>query len=602
MVKQLRLRAPIREDQTLLSYVGQLARINLQTSTEDFCQDMGTTLQKVAVGDPDAIKRIALVSATDEDVIDRAAFSAKGRSSTFRGQTVTLQVRAQKVRFCPDCLEEDVSRAKEEGARRPNLYAYGRPQWHISQYRTCVKHGIQLAMVDANRGLRRHDFARAALPLLDHLDDIASNLVRRPANAFERHLEDRILHGGNGAPVGLGFSVTARLCEMLGAVSLFGKWPAHLGFNDETWHRAGAAGFDIAAGGIDSILAFLSDLMGQDERDSRNGPHKDFGIIYRWLEATRDEEMEALVEPIRDHIEEHYPIEAGKQVLGRYVRQRRMHSITSASVQYGLLTSVLRPQLVAAGVVEDDRGKSDNHMLFPAAPNQLLLERLSRGISEMHARERINCERQNFPRLVSAGIISPIVTVKSGYPLFDTVDLDSLVERMFAEAVPYRTKPDHLETIATARMKCGCGQPEIVQLILDGKLKSVGRIETVPGYASVLVDPVEVAPLVRGEELGGITPTNIVPDLGVHHAGVVAMLDVHLPTVERMHPKRRCWHKVVDDAEYAAFKAKYVSLRDLAQEAGVHAKAMQAQLRNQGILHEPGFPPAVYLYLRSRLE
>lgn len=604
MVTRLRLRTEIRDDQTLASYVGELARMNLQPSTDDFCRDMGTTLQDVATGQPRAIERIALVSGCEPDAIARAAFTTRNRSLVFRGQTLTLQVRSPRsIRFCPECLKDDVARAAADGARRPKHHAYGRPQWLVTQYRTCTRHGIQLAAVTTDRNHRRHDFTGAVMPLLERLDEIGADLVRRPASDFERHLEGRILEGGDGAPVGFGFSITARLCEMLGAVSLFGRWARHLGFDDATWQQAGAAGFEIAKGGIGDILAFLKGLRKPGARDSRDGPHNDWGIVYNWLDDTRDEEIEPLLEPIRDHIEENYPVAAGKRVLGRYVKERKMHSIWTASVEHGVLGTVLRQQLAAAGVVEDDPDKFDNHLLFPAPENRVLLEKLSRGISQLHARERINCERQNFPRLVDAGILSPIVAgVTSGFPLFDTADLDAFLEQLLERAVSYATKPDHLETLANARMRCVCGQPEIVKLILNGTLQSVGRLESVQGYASVLVDPNEVTPLVRGKELGGISPSDIISDLGIHNAGVVAMLDVHLPTVERMHPKRRCLQKVVDDAVYAEFKAKYASLRDLAREAGVNVRTCKAQLRDRGILPEPGFPPAVHLYLRSKLD
>lgn len=279
-----------------------------------------------------------------------------------------------------------------------------------------------------------------------------------------------------------------------------------------------------------------------------------------------------------------------------------MHSICSASVEYGLHAQVLRIQLAAAGVIENDPESFDNHILFPAASNRDLLERLSRGVSALHARERINCERQVFAPLVKAGILFPIVEVPSGYPLFDTADLDAFIAGLLAKAVPHAAKPAGLETIATARMKVGCSQPEIVKLIQAGRLTTVGRLETESGYVSVLVDPVELVPLVRGAELGGIIVTHIAADLGIPHAGLVKMLNVHLPTEWRRHPRRRCLQQVVDDAIYAKFKAKYVSLRDLSRAAGLNARKYAVLLRNRGIVPEPRFPPHVHLYAISKLE
>ena len=601
MVRQLRLTRSIRPDQTLLSYVGELALMNLQPTTSDFCLDMGTNLGALAMGEAAAIERIAFVSRNEVEAIDRAAVKRKGRALTLRGQTLTLQVRSpQAIRFCPDCLQGDVAQAAADGARRPQHHAYGRPQWLVTQYRTCVKHGLQLASIPSDQRTNlRHDFAGSVLPLLDRLGELGADLARRPASDFETRLEERLLGFADGE---LGFSVLARFCEVLGAVALHGRRPPHLGFDDDAWWEAGAAGFAIVDRGIDHVLEFLGDLRKPEERDSRDGPHNDWGIVHDWLEDTRDEEIEPLLERVRDHIEATYPTAPGKMVLGRFVKERKVHSVWTAAKEYGLLGSVLRPQLVGASVVPDHPDAFDNHLLFPAAPHRPLLEKLSRGISALHAQQRINCERQVFGPLVEAGILKPIVAVKSGFPLFDTADLDAFVERLLNGATPHKTKPDEMETIAKARMKASCSQPAIVKLILDGRLKSVGRLEGEGGFAAVLVDPLEVAPLVRGEELGGTTANDIVGDLGIHFAGVVEILEVHLPTVERMHPTRRCLQRVVDDKVYAAFRAKYVSLRDLALEAGVHSRTKMVELRKRGIHPEPGFPDRVHLYLRSRLE
>lgn len=597
---RLRLTTPIRPDQTLLSYVGELALMNLQPSTADFCLDMGTNLHALAMGEAAAIERIAFVSRNDAEEINRAAFKRKGRALTFRGQTLTLQARSpQVIRFCPECLKDDVAQAAADGVRRPQHHGYGRPQWLVTQYRTCVKHGLQLASIPTDQTNMRHDFAGSVLPLFDRLGELGADLARRPASDFERYLEERLLNGDDGE---LGFSVAARFCEVLGAVALYGRRPPHLGFDDATWQQASAAGFGIVDRGIDHVFEFLGSMRKPKERDSRDGPHNDWGIVHDWMEDTRDEDIEPLLEQVRDHIEATYPTAPGKMVLGRFVKERKVHSVWTAAKEYGLLGSVLRPQLVGAGVVPDDPDAYDNHLTFPAAPHRPLLEKLSRGVSALHAQQRINCERQNFSPLVEAGILRPIVEVKSGFPLFDTADLDGFVGKLLDGATPYKVKPDGLETLATTRMKCGCGQPEIVRLILDGALRSVGRLETVQGYASVLVDPAEVAPLVRGRDLGGVTANDIVGDLGVPYAGVVDMLEVHLPTVERMHPKRRCPQRVVDDAVYAAFKSRYVSLRDLARTAGIHVTTQMVQLRERGIRPEPGFPPRVHLYLRSKLE
>jgi len=54
---------------------------------------------------------------------------------------------------------------------------------------------------------------------------------------------------------------------------------------------------------------------------------------------------------------------------------------------------VLPIQLAAAGVIENGPDRFDKHILFPAALNCFLLEGLSRGVSVLLARQRINFDR-----------------------------------------------------------------------------------------------------------------------------------------------------------------------------------------------------------------
>jgi hypothetical protein len=599
MVMKLRLTAPLREDQTLASYVGTLAAINFQPDTDDFCRDMGTNLVHVANGHGEAIARIAQVSGVDADLVERAAFRrTHNRALVHRGQTLTLHARTpMTVKFCPSCLLT----VPPDWHHDPQHAVYGRTHWMAWQYRTCTQHCIQLASISTRSHGRQHDFMGAILPLLDVLPDMAATLVQRDSTGLDAYVERRLNGRSQEYLDGFGFSVAVRLCDMLGAVALFGRWPPHLGFDDQQWHLAGGTGYDIASKGADAIRDFLSGLKKTANRDSREGPHADWGILYNWMQDTRDPEIEPLLELARDHIESSYPIAAGQRVLGRKTKERRMHSVWSASLEHKIHVDVVRSQLSAAGVIIDDSGRYDNQILFPAPENRPLLESLARGVSALHAREYINCERQVFPVLVAAGILSPIVPVDVGYPLFDTEALDRFIAALMANCVTYDTKPADLETIATARMKVGCSQAEIVELILQGRLKRLGKLGGVAGYASVLVDPAEVAPLVRGEELGGIVVTHITTDLGIPHAGLVKMLDKQLPTSWRMHPKRRCLQQVVDQAVYDEFKSEYVSLRDLSRAAGVNHRQFQAKLRHRGIQPEPGFPAGVHLYRRSTL-
>jgi hypothetical protein len=603
MVNLLRLLVDIQSDETFESYVCRLGSINFQPSGDDFSRDMSTTLHSVAAGAADAIRRISAVSGVGQDVLRRSAFVRNpDRSRCYRGQKLTLHARAPALhRFCPACLQEDIEKAVAAGSRRPHAHCYGRAHWHVKQYRTCVRHGIRMSELTSVASSRQYDLIGAVEPLLTELPSLAAGPEQRTANGLERYIERRFHEESHEYLDRFGFSVCARFCEMLGAVAVYGPWPPHLGFTDEHWHAAGAAGYEIASRGDRAIRGFLFGLKNKDKRDSRDGPHADWGILYNWLEDTRDRDIEPLLELARDVAQSIYPIPAGRKLLHAKVAERRMHSVWSASIEHGIHVDVLRSQLSVAGAIDPQIGQFDNHILFPAALHQELLQRLARGITDLPARTRLNCERQIFPLLVAARIVSPIVDVESGCRLFDPVDLDQFMARMVGGAEPYEKAPEDMVSIAKARMKVGCSQTEIVRLVLDRRLTKLGTLNGRSGYASLLVAPDEIRPLVHTGHLGGIVITDIAKDFGIPHAGLVQLLDLQLPTEHRMHPVRRCMQQLVDQCVYDEFKSKFVSLRDLSRSAGLNAKTVMVQLRSNGILPEEHFPPGVYIYAKAKL-
>ncbi|SMQ68635.1 TniQ protein [Devosia lucknowensis] len=603
MVSRLRITAPIRSDQTLASFAGQLASMNHQPSTEDFCKDMGTTLRKVALGEDDAIARMAEISGNDPDTVALSAFRyASDGSLSFRGQRLTQQSRsARSVRFCARCLCEDIAAAVTAGARHPEHHVYGRPHWLCSQIRTCVRHGVALSAVDARRGDHQYDFAGALRPFLGNLGELDAAAAPARANGLELYLSERFYSQGSAYLDGLGYSVAARFCEVIGSVAKFGPRPLLKGIGEDRWHLGGGEGYAIASRGPDGILPFLSTLKDKDSRDPRDGPHIDWGILHDWLEETRDPELSPLLELARDFIASNYAIAKGRKILGRPAAERKMHSVTSAAIEHGVHAKVLRNQLVQAGVIEDRPEVPENLMLFPAAPNEDLLRRLGRGITAQEARERIDCDRSIFFPFVEAGILAPVVDVDTGYPLYDVEDLERFLDCLVEKAVVYDAVPEGMTGVVEARRRLSCTHAEVANLILDRRLSRVGVLAGRRGYPALLVDPDEIGPMIR-KTFEGVVPNDIIEDFGIAHAALSELLDTRLPTTLEMHPSKKRPQRVVERGVYDAFKSRYVSLRDLARIDGVTSKSKLASLRRRGIGHDPTFPAGAYVYQRDRLD
>jgi len=290
-------------------------------------------------------------------------------------------------------------------------------------------------------------------------------------------------------------------------------------------------------------------------------------------------------------------VEPGLGEVGPILRTL-VHSVTSAAAEHRIHPKVLRNQLVHAGVIEDRPEVPENLILFPAAPNERLLRRLGRGITAQEARERIGCDRSIFFPFVEAGILAPVVDVKSGYPLYDIEDLDRFLDRLVEKAVVYEAVPEEMTGVVEARRRLSCTHVEVAKLVLEDRLSRVGVLAGSRGYPDVLVDPGEIAPMIR-KRLEGVVANDIIEDFGIPHAALSELLDTRLPTTLEMHPVKKRPQRVVERGVYDEFKSRYVSLRDLARIDGVTSKSKLADLRRRGIAHDPTFPDGAYVYPRA---
>lgn len=603
MVTTLRLRMPLHSDETFSSFVEGLAMRNLQPSVRNFCADFRLSFRDVCVGEDRAVAKIAQLSGIDEASLSKAVFKRQAdRSYRLLGQHFGVPLLLPNTcQYCPACILEDM----ELDLSRPALGPYGRRVWRMRPYRTCHHHGIELQRIECGRGYGSHSLREIVAPLLSSMATIGQAALRRPATPLEVYIAQRL--AGEAGPAWLdelGFTVAVRLVELVGTVELFGPAARHWEHTEEQFRQAGKVGFEIVRHGPDAFRSFLSKLQATvEDRDSRDRGGKEFGLIYDWLWDNKHPETQPVRDLVCDHLENTTAIAAGRKILRRVVAERKLHSVWSASLEHGIHVKALRAQLVGARIVEDKPEAFDNHLLFPAKPHQLLLERLGRGITALYARQRIGCERQVFKPIVAAGLIKPIVESDKVIPMFDPVDLDHFVERLTRSAVTYAEKPAHLSSIASAAKRASCSQPEIASLILEGKLKTVGRLPNVDAFSSLLVDHAEVIPLVQfEEELGGIVVSDICDDFGIPHAAVVKLVDDKvLPSAERRHPRKRRFQRIVLHADYVAFKAKFVSLRDVAKEAGVHGRSMRTQLSKLGIEPYPDLGDKAFMYDRTKM-
>jgi hypothetical protein len=384
-----------------------------------------------------------------------------------------------------------------------------------------------------------------------------------------------------------------QVCEVIGAVAQHGP-KVHLRQLDENamWH-AGAAGYAIASDGEDGIRRFLDDLQTRFHAGRHAwGPKALFGRLYEWLaHETDDPALDPVRDVIRQHVIETMPVGPGDELFSQAIAERRNHSVHSAAQAYGLHPKRLRKVLYDAGYLDDaGMALTDERAMFDATAAEPFLDRLARSVSMKGAETYLNARRPIPQMLRDHGYIRPFVTpgtANLGDYAFDPAELDRFLARLTSNATP---KTDGLTPISRAAKRANCSQMEVVDLLVNDRLTTVGLNPASSGYAAVHVDLEEVRQKVRGPEHGGIKLRDVERRMSWSTSVVKKLIEEGLlPARTAINPKNRCPQTVVDPEDLDTFDAEYVSLQTLAKERGVHFKRMKRELEEAGVLPEPRF-------------
>jgi hypothetical protein len=273
---RLRLSVPLGDGESATSFCSRLAFRNGCDTAREFCLDMGLKFQDIVDGCPQALARLAALGGVTAGVLTR--FSIRRTVGVDRylyaGQTITrIGLRRSRIRFCPACLMEDQRRWPELGAAAP----FGRTDWLLSPIRTCAKHGLPLLeAADNDEWMLLHDFSKALRPHLDNLPQRLHATQAKAPSRLETYLRARLAGAAQSATAWLNalpFYAACRLCEIVGAVDLYGPRVKLSTLTEDQWRAAGGAGFGIAESGeagIRSLLVRLrTSLIGRAILDPR---------------------------------------------------------------------------------------------------------------------------------------------------------------------------------------------------------------------------------------------------------------------------------------------------------------------------------------------
>jgi len=589
-VRPLRHTVPLGVGETPASFASRTAALNGLPARE-FCLDFGTTFQKVVDSEPAAIAIIAAKGGVPAASLAEHAF-IRGEKHRYvhRGEELNRGgLRRQAIAVCPRCLAEDIATSQS----RPSLAPFGRAIWQIAAVKTCAVHGVALSIVVRDPTPSKvHDFAYHVAGVLPGLDRLVDESVERPATRLETYVTGRLnADAGPQLLDRLPLHVAIGACELFGAVATLGRTPDLKRLTDNEWHAAGAAGFEIFAGGEAGVADFLEGLRKSYPYSgaATEGAQAIFGRIYQTLEYGREDPSYDGVRDLVGHfIRTRFPVGPGDVVFGKPVERRTLHSVRTLSAETGLHPKRLRKLLDVAGALpEGSDALADGNCLFDAQRGSTVAkEAAAATLSVVKAGEYLNAPRVQRDMLYRSGLIVPRVRgVEHGAAdQFAPEDLDAFLDRLLDGAEPVEAAGAGEASIPDTAKQCCCASEEVARLVLDRNVVRKWRLAGERGYMSVLVDVEEVRTLVRGPDHGGFTSVALKDRLQTNDRVARALMTQrHLKTITVINPVNRCPTVIVPAEEVKRFEREYVSLFTLAKQQGRHFRKVKQELDAAGI-------------------
>lgn len=573
-------------DELFVSFVSRFARLQGLDGVFDLLRDVNVHAGEFHKGDRDAITKVAAVLNVDPAQALARSFrrvdapTSELLNLTFRERSL---LRGQ-FRVCPACLRADIGPdLSEETALR----AYARTVWSIMPVRVCPIHQMQL--IGPPQSGIMHEFNQTWEPWLSEVLDCELDQPVAGKGLYEKFVACA-LQGDAEKPGWSGqfpLEALGMLSGYLGAAKLYGPGRRPSDCDPSDMSLATDAGFSLLLEGPDAVEALFFDLRTRPGLPQQR-PQGRYGPIYDWLK--RDSGAAPEFDPVRlllrRHIMKTWPLGPGSDVLGDRVKERRLHSILTASAEYELRPSHVR-NLLRDAQLEGTLDLPEFEKVYPAEKVNDILDTVSGSLSTRNAEIQLGMSRTQLETLISAGFLRYSLGGQDARRRFAQKDISEFNDRHREFPVANATGDQWPSlTIAEAARRHGKSVVEIYRLITDGALKRVYRASDLLLFSEIRIDSEELAALMlpdgRDEFMPMVAFTKelaLGPDFirELSAKGYLTIFDVLDERSRR--PKVTMRKKEVND-----FKTTYVSRRGLAQMNGVQVREIQNRVERAGLI------------------
>ncbi|WP_263846640.1 hypothetical protein [Roseobacter sinensis] len=288
-----------------------------------------------------------------------------------------------------------------------------------------------------------------------------------------------------------------------------------------------------------------------------------------------------MLDLVRNFVESHYPIGPGEKVLGRSCKARKVHSVMTASRQYGI--QYLRLRHLFQGMTTSDSFTQlpppNSREQVPAKVYDPWLKRYAETINPKSAARLLGVKYEVFIKLRDAGWVKPFVSVEGTVDRYDADELQRLLDHVFQNATPVADlEADQISFLASP-MHCRCDSLDVLRLVCEGQLRTVLRRVGKSGLSGLCISKMEVLDALEGPPLNGFTKEQLRWKWRVSSSTVTYLVNSGFVSARRTrHPRNRKFLSLVHKDEVQRFEKKYKTLGCLSAEHEMQPIKLAAKL------------------------
>ncbi len=567
------------------SWASRLAEKNGCTTVQEFVHDMGISWARFRTGDTASVASLCDVAGVDAEKLLRSTYRL-GRSATSKwvgGEWMAPKLmRFDTLSLCPDCITE--AKRKGEGFLQSGAPVW----WYIGGIRICPVHRrTLLCLPTPQRGRCKHDFAGR---VRDNAALIASALAsgdKLSPGRLEQYIINRFKRGVSPSSCWvdrLDLATVVGASEKLGLVTLGFTTRDQTIVDERILLDATSRGFDILSVGPKHLCERLKDLQPEH---SKGGFYSDFFPFSQCLDRIQHRpSCTPLIEIVRDFVVNNYPCAVGEVVLGETIDHRTVHSISSAAKKANVTVIRMRKILSAAQkkLTLEHLPRPSSNLWVKSADWDVWLHDYGNTVTIKPAAQKLGVCPSTFSRLVSNGLIKPFAFAPETAPRYSLSSLDDFAKSVSENAIPLADIPPGMLPIGSVQSSCKTSISTLLRLLLDKRLKTVGRINDRAGISGICVAKEELLDELEGPPLLGLGSDELRKHLRINCLTIPWLVsEGFLLSEKALHPRTRKSVQLFRYNEINRFLAKYETVGRLSHRLAKRSCHLVKQLKQQGI-------------------